>query len=99
QPQACDAGTAERIRRLRAGELHALLVGGGDGLRGVGGGPLLLVDVREPREFEAGHLAGAVNIPLAEIGDRLREIPVDATPVFICRSGARSLVASGIAVR
>lgn len=98
QPQACDAGTTERIRRLRAGELRALLVGDGDGL-GVGSGPLLLVDVREPREFEAGHLAGAVNIPLAEIGDRLREIPIDAAPVFICRSGARSLVASGIAVR
>lgn len=98
QPQACDAGTAEGIRRLRVGELRALLVGDGDGRR-VGSGRRLLVDVREPREFEAGHLAGAVNIPLAEIGDRLQEIPVDATPVFICRSGARSLVASGIAVR
>lgn len=94
QPQACDAGTAERIRRLRPGELRAQL--GGDG---AGGGALLLVDVREPREFEAGHLAGAVNMPLAEVGDRLPEIPVDAMPVFICRSGVRSLVASGIAVR
>ncbi len=100
QPQACDAGMAERIRRLRAGELRALLGGDGDGdgLR-VDGRALLLVDVREPREFEAGHLAGAVNIPLAEIGDRLQEIALDAVPVFICRSGARSLVASGIAVR
>lgn len=98
QPQACDAGTVERIERLRPGELRALMAGDGDGRR-VGSGRLLLVDVREPREFEAGHLAGAVNIPLAEIGDRLREIAVDATPVFICRSGARSLVASGIAVR
>lgn len=98
QPQACDAGTVERIRRLRAGELRALLAGDGDGRR-VGSGAILLVDVREPREYEAGHLAGAVNIPLAEIGDRLPEIAVAATPVFICRSGARSLVASGIAVR
>lgn len=97
-PQACDAGTAERIRRLRPGELRAHLVGYGVDLL-VGSGPLLLVDVREPREFEAGHLERAVNIPLAEIGDRLQEIPVDATPVFVCRSGARSLVASGIAVR
>jgi len=94
QPQACDAGTVERIRRLRAGELRALLGGGG-----ADGGASLLVDVRDPREFDVGHLVGAVNIPLAELGDRLVEIPVDVTPVFICRSGARSLVASGIAVR
>jgi len=93
-PQACDAGTVERIRRLRAVELSAQLAG-----EDSGGGALLLVDVREPREFEAGHIACAVNMPLAEVGDRLQEIPVDATPVFICRSGARSLVASGIAVR
>ena len=63
-----------------------------------GTGPLL-IDVREPREFVAGHIAGAVNIPLAELAGRLREIPFDASPVFVCRSGVRSLTACGIALR
>ena len=94
-PQACDAETAGRIRRLHADELRSLL--GGDGRDGEAG--LVLVDVREPREFAAGHLPHAVNIPVAELPHRLREIPQDATPVFICRSGARSLAACGVALR
>lgn len=94
-PQACDAETALHIRRLDAGELRALL--GREGRPEEGG--VLLVDVREPREFASGHLAGAVNIPLAELKDRLEEIPAAAVPVFICRSGARSFTACGIAVR
>jgi Rhodanese-related sulfurtransferase len=54
-----------------------------------------LVDVREPREFKAGHLAGAV----AELGSRLGEIPAGELPAFICRSGARSLTGCSIALR
>lgn len=49
-----------------------------------------LVDVRNPDEFEAGHVPGAVLIPLPEIPDRVGEIPTDRTVLFICRSGARS---------
>jgi adenylyltransferase/sulfurtransferase len=94
-PQACDAGMVSRIRRLHAGELRALLGNPGRG----GGTGLVVVDVREPPEFAAGHLPGAVNIPVGEMQDRLQEIAADATPVFICRSGARSLVACGLAVR
>ncbi len=95
--EACDAATmAQRIRRTSPAELHALLRGAG---RLGDAAKVLLVDVREPREFAAGHFAGAVNIPVSELKERLREIPADATPMFICRSGARSLTACGIAVR
>ena len=60
---------------------------------------LLLVDVREPHEFAVAHLEGALNIPVAELGARLQEISGTRRPVFICRSGARSQVACGIALR
>jgi sulfur-carrier protein adenylyltransferase/sulfurtransferase len=67
---------------------------------GVGGGrELLLVDVRETYEFTSGHLPGARNIPVGELQGRLDEIPRGVTPVFICRSGARSLAACSIALK
>ena len=58
---------------------------------------LVLVDVREPREFDTGHLEGAINIPVTELQRRLEEIAPQASPVFICRSGSRSLAACAIA--
>jgi adenylyltransferase/sulfurtransferase len=60
---------------------------------------LLLVDVREPREFAAGHLPGAINMPMSEFARRLPELPEGATAVFMCRSGGRSLNACGQALR
>jgi phage shock protein E len=50
-----------------------------------------LVDVRTPAEFDAGHLPGAINIPVAELDARAHEIgPVDRPVVTYCRSGVRS---------
>lgn len=49
-----------------------------------------LIDVREPREFAAGHAAGARNIPLDQVGARLDEISADGPVLLICRSGHRS---------
>jgi rhodanese-related sulfurtransferase len=57
-----------------------------------------LIDVREPYEFEVSHLEGARNIPLGELPRRLAEIPRDGAPVFICRSGGRSLRACQLAL-
>ena len=56
----------------------------------------ILVDVRTPEEFLSGHIAGAVNIPLQELPQRLSEIPTDKDVVVYCRSGNRSAQASGI---
>ena len=52
----------------------------------------LVLDVRAPAEFAAGHIPNARNIPLAELGARLREIEkFKARPVVVnCQSGARS---------
>lgn len=54
-----------------------------------------LIDVRTPEEFAAGHVEGAVNIPVDQIGDRLTEIKnlvagKNDTLVIYCRSGNRS---------
>ena len=53
-------------------------------------GEALLVDVRTPAEFQAAHAPGTVNIPLAELGERLAEIPRGAPVVVGCASGSRS---------
>lgn len=50
----------------------------------------VLFDVREPDEFAGGHAAGAVNLPMSQLGDRLAEIPTDAPVHIICQSGGRS---------
>lgn len=51
----------------------------------------LVVDVRTPGEFAAGHVEGAVNIPLDEIVDRTEELGDGTTPVILyCNSGNRS---------
>ncbi len=60
-----------------------------DAARLVAGGALLL-DVREPDEWQAGHAPGAVHIPLGELGARAGELPRDTRIVAVCRSGQRS---------
>ncbi len=60
---------------------------------------LFMVDVREPYEWEAGRLPGSVHIPLGTLPGRLDEIPADATPVFICAAGARSMRAAQLFVQ
>lgn len=51
----------------------------------------VLLDVREPNEFVAGHAPGAVNVPMGEVRARLAEIPRGEDPVLvICKMGARS---------
>jgi rhodanese-related sulfurtransferase len=49
-----------------------------------------VIDVREPSEFQAGHVAGAVLIPTGEVPNRLSEIPTEGTVIVMCRSGNRS---------
>ena len=50
-----------------------------------------LIDVRTPGEFSSGHVEGARNIPVQELGERIGEVgPKDVPVVLYCRSGARS---------
>ena len=56
-------------------------------------GSVTLLDVQDPREFSAGHIDGAVSIPLDELRGRVSELDA-AKPVYVnCYSGMRSYVA------
>ena len=50
----------------------------------------LLVDVREPWEFEICRIDGSVNLPMSQIAQRLDEIPSSGDVVVICHHGIRS---------
>lgn len=50
----------------------------------------VIIDVREPGEYAAGHIIGAENIPLSELRNRIGEIPKDQTVYLHCRTGQRS---------
>ncbi|HWJ83189.1 MAG TPA: rhodanese-like domain-containing protein [Nocardioides sp.] len=52
----------------------------------------VLVDVREPYEWSAGHVAGSVHAPLGRLA--ASAVPADRTVVLVCRSGNRSRVAA-----
>lgn len=54
-------------------------------------GSIVIVDVREASEFAAGHIPGALNVPLSAFD--AQQLPVGKPIVLHCRSGARSLKA------
>lgn len=47
-----------------------------------GGTPPIIVDVRSGKEFQAGHLPGAIHLPLDELPARAAELDVEAPTVF-----------------
>lgn len=49
-----------------------------------------ILDVRQPEEWNAGHIPGAMLIPLGDLQKRLTEVPKDRQVVVVCRSGNRS---------
>jgi rhodanese-related sulfurtransferase len=55
-----------------------------------GRGAPLVVDVREPWEWELCRIDGSVSVPLGEIGQRLGELPRDRPLVLVCHHGGRS---------
>ncbi|NVO30625.1 HesA/MoeB/ThiF family protein [Hymenobacter lapidiphilus] len=66
---------------ISATELHRALAGPA--------APLLL-DVREPHEYAAGHLPGAVSLPLSQLDARAAEVPATGPVVVYCQGGTRS---------
>ena len=56
----------------------------------------VLVDVRTPEEFVAGHIEGARNIPVASLNGRLADLgpPASTTVVVYCQTGNRSTQAA-----
>jgi rhodanese-related sulfurtransferase len=54
---------------------------------------VLLIDVREPYEWEAGRIPGATHIEIERLAARAEEMPSDRPIVFQCRLGVRSAMA------
>lgn len=77
----------EHICQLSIEELHRLTTKG-DGMT--------LVDVRAPREFESNHISGAVNIPVADLRNRHKELRKDKPTALICSTGHRSSLGASI---
>ena len=92
-----------RIREISVDELHHILESSSSEI------PPVLIDVREPEEYLAGHIPGAVNFPRGVLEMQLTNHPsvaglsvgealmrMEDVPVYlICRSGARSALAAG----
>jgi NADPH-dependent 2,4-dienoyl-CoA reductase/sulfur reductase-like enzyme/rhodanese-related sulfurtransferase len=60
------------------------------------GAELQLIDVRTPSEFAAGHLPGALNVPVDELRDRLHELSPTRPTVVYCKVGFRGYLAARI---
>jgi len=57
----------------------------------------LLIDVRQPSEYEQGHIPGARLMPLPEVETGLFTLPSDRDLIFYCQNGGRSQWAASLA--
>jgi len=62
-------------------------------------GELTLMDVRSDREWNAGHAAGAIHVPIGEVNAWAADFDKDATVATICEGGYRSMLAASILMR
>jgi hydroxyacylglutathione hydrolase len=76
-----------RIGKISVAELRKRIESGTD---------LTLVDVRTPREWQSGHVDGAINIPVGEIPARVAELPRESKVATICEGGYRSSLAASL---
>jgi rhodanese-related sulfurtransferase len=59
-------------------------------------GQVQLVDVRSASEYAAGHIAGAINIPMEQIEARLNDLGQESPVVLICQGGKRARIVAGL---
>jgi rhodanese-related sulfurtransferase len=61
------------------------------------GDDAVVIDVRNPNEFQSGHLPGATLIPVNSVFQRRDELPADKKIIFVCSVGQRSALAAEMA--
>ena len=69
-------GEADGAQPMRLADLQEAMAAHAD---------LTLIDVRPAAEYDAGHVPGAINIPVAELADRMGDLPRDTPIVAYCR--------------
>lgn len=57
---------------------------------------LVVLDVRGRTEWDAGHIPGALHIPLGELQERMAEVPVDQPVAVHCQGGGRSAIGASV---
>lgn len=80
QVEAGEAGSPREVDVAALAEAHAF--------------GATVVDVREPMEYAAGHVPGAVLVPMGELASRMGELPREETVYVICAVGSRSATAA-----
>ena len=80
------AGTAEKLNAVTTNDLEKLLEDE----------DVQIVDIRRRSEWDEGHIPGVPNIPLAQLRDRLDELPRDKKIVLHCQGGGRSAIGSSV---
>lgn len=70
---------------LRDGGQDSGMVSFSDVLNSLGNGGTTLLDVRSEKEYHAGHIPGALSIPLSQLPNRIDEIPKECKIVVYCR--------------
>ena len=83
-------GSGQKLTVTAGGEEGTIDVGQFQQILDENPDSILIVDVRDPDEFEGGTFPGAVNIPVGELEKRADELPKDKPVVFVCTTGARS---------
>ena len=79
----------KQLGQISSARAHELVQGGA-----------MLIDVRSPGEFSSGHLPGAVNVPLQEVGGRRGTLGAKNAPIVLyCASGTRSAMARSTLTR
>jgi rhodanese-related sulfurtransferase/predicted transcriptional regulator len=81
---AAQLGEVERAARAYLGE-EVESIGRDELRKRLRRGDVVLVDVRSPEEFNAGHIEGAQSIPLDELEERMADLPADQEVVAYCR--------------
>ena len=76
----------EPFTRISVEEANEMISNGAD-----------VIDVRNPDEYQAGHVPGATLIPVNSVFARREELPRDKDLIFVCAVGQRSALASEMA--
>lgn len=63
----------------------------------IGDDDAVFIDVRNPNEFQSGHVPGATLIPVNSVFQRREELPADKKLIFVCSVGQRSALAAEMA--